>query len=47
MARAIAPRPMSIAGLIVFWVVLVALEPLSEKTITNPRVMLVTYAPSR
>ena len=32
---------------IVFSVVLLALEPLSEKTITSPSAMLVMYAPSR
>jgi hypothetical protein len=31
----------------VFSVVFVVLDPLSEKTITSPRVMLVMYAPSR
>src|SRR2546421_12382622 len=38
---------MSTAGLSVFWVVLVALELDSAKTITRPSVMLVMYAPSR
>ncbi len=47
MASAIAPKPMSTAGLIVFSVVLLALELVSEKTITSPSVMLVRYAPSR
>ena len=41
------PSPMSTAGLSVFSVVLVVLESDSEKTITSPSVMLVTYAPSR
>ena len=37
---------MSTAGLSVFYVVLVALELDSEKTITRPSVMLIVYAPS-
>ena len=47
MAKAIAPSPMSTAGLIVFSVVVLALEFDSENTITSPSVMLVIYAPSR
>jgi hypothetical protein len=37
---------MSTAGLIVFSVVLLALDPLSEKTMISPSVMLVMYTPS-
>ena len=47
MASAIAPSPMSTAGLIVCSVVFFTLEFDSENTITRPSVMLVMYAPSR
>ena len=46
MARRIAPRAISTAGLKVFSVVFVAPELESENTITKPSVMLVRYAPS-
>lgn len=46
-ASAIAPSPMSTAGLRVFSVVLGAVVFDSEKTTTSPGVMLVMCAPSR